>query len=120
VLLWNKNERVRIKIPYVSTSHVYVVTLHHVHLFIKAVRYNPYNPSAWPLVLTKELPITELYKAQKVKPNMEKIEGISVRPFQSPYVRGQLIYIPSFTSWKYSYHCTHKHSLFVLYNTKID
>jgi hypothetical protein len=21
--------------------------------------------------------------------------------------------IPSFTSWKYSYHCTHKHSLFV-------
>ena len=24
------------------------------------------------------------------------------------------------TEWKYSYHCTHKHSLFVLYNTKID
>jgi hypothetical protein len=23
--------------------------------------------------------------------------------------------IPSFTSWKYSYHCTHKHSLFVYY-----
>ena len=23
-----------------------------------------------------------------------------------------------FTSWKYSYHYTHKHSLFVLYNTK--
>jgi hypothetical protein len=27
--------------------------------------------------------------------------------------------IASFTEWKYSYHCTNKHSLFVLYNTKI-
>jgi hypothetical protein len=26
---------------------------------------------------------------------------------------GKNIFIPSFTWWKYSYHCTHKHSLFV-------
>ena len=31
-----------------------------------------------------------LTSARKVKPNMAEIEGILVRQFQSPYVRGQL------------------------------
>ena len=63
-----------------------------------------------------------LYKLYKINNElflihaMEQIFSFGERwnvPFHSISPRG--MNISSFTSWKYLYHCTHKHSLFAYY-----
>jgi hypothetical protein len=43
--------------------------------------------------------------------------NVFIRAMTRIFSFGERRNVPSFTPWKYSYHCTHKHSLFVYYIT---
>jgi hypothetical protein len=46
---------------------------------------------------------------------IKQIMNVFIRAMVRIFSFGERWNVPSFTSWKYSYHCTHKHSLFVYF-----